>query len=72
MYPNFIVDVMTGNDGERQRRRDEAWRAWHRQPDALPLPDEPPRSHRRRLPLSGIGLTAILTRLAGWSQIIRR
>ncbi|HET9521737.1 MAG TPA: hypothetical protein VFO73_11870 [Candidatus Limnocylindrales bacterium] len=72
MYPNFIVDVMTGNDRERQRRRDEAWRAWHRQPDAVPLPDELPRSRGRHLALPGIGLSTLLTRLAGWSQIIRR
>jgi hypothetical protein len=72
VYPNFIVDVITGNDRERQRRRDEAWRAWHRQPDALPLAEEPPRGRMWRLPLHGLGLTSIVARLAGWSQLIRR
>ncbi len=72
MYPSFIVDVITGNDRERRRRRDDAWRAWHRQPDALPLPEEPPRSRTWHVRVPRIGLASILARLAGRIQLIRR
>jgi hypothetical protein len=72
VYPTFLVDIFTRSESERRQQRDEAWRAWHRQPDALPLPDEPPRSKARRLPLSGVALGALAARLLAWSQLLRR
>lgn len=72
MYPSFLVNVFTRNDHERRQRRDEAWRAWHRQPDALPLPDEPPGGRAWRRSLAGLGSLAIVARLVGWSQLLRR
>jgi hypothetical protein len=72
VYPSFIVDVIKGNDRERRRRRDDAWRAWHRQPDALPLPEEPPRSRTWHVRVPRIGLASSLAWLAGRIQLIRR
>ncbi len=42
MRPTHFVGIIFGDDGRAAQRRDEEFRAWHRQPDALPLPDDPP------------------------------
>jgi hypothetical protein len=70
MQPPFIVELFTGNEAERQRRREEEWRAWHRRPEAPPLGDEAPAVPSRVTRL--IGLAWIVGRLPGVSLLLRR
>jgi hypothetical protein len=40
MDGRIFIDIVR-DDGDRRARRDrEEWAAWHRRPDALPLPPE--------------------------------
>lgn len=52
MRPSHYVGLIAGDDGRAATRRDEEFRAWHRRPDAAPLPDEPPTPQRGRLTIA--------------------
>jgi hypothetical protein len=49
MRPSHFVGLLAGDDGRAAERRDAEFRAWHRRPDADPLPEEPPPPTGERL-----------------------
>jgi hypothetical protein len=49
MDPRLFARLLASDDKVAAQRSDEEFRAWHRQPDALPLPDEPPPRRREHL-----------------------
>jgi hypothetical protein len=61
MRPTYLVQVLGPDDNAAERRRDEEFRAWHRQPDATPLPAR--RSNRLLGRLAIVAMVARTTLL---------
>jgi hypothetical protein len=66
MDPRLFVWLRASDDKLAARRRDEAFRDWHRLPDAPPLPDEPPPRKREHFAFVRLlARTAALLRVFG-------
>jgi hypothetical protein len=83
MHPGRFLTLITEDEHERRRRDDEAFRAWHRRPDALPDAQRPasapmaadrtlPRRASSPAPHRSPGLALLLGRLRGWGLVTRR
>jgi hypothetical protein len=68
----FLASSVT-DAAQRQWTEDEEFRAWHRQPDALPvLDDDPDRPTERRPAARRVTATLVLGRIFGRRPLLRR
>jgi hypothetical protein len=68
MHPGRFLSLLAIDEAERASQRDEAFREWHRQPDALPIVETaktatPATSARRSTVSRGFGVTRLVGRL---------
>ena len=82
MHPARYLALIGLDETERARRDDEAWRAWHRRPDAAPAVDGeavPALGGRADMgardggsAMRRLRVASVVGRVAGWSLLSRR